>query len=135
MKPALTEEEWALGMYSARGFWGEFPLFIDGVRQPQNAPKQAAFPLCDEPFGFTDDMVEAIYTLLWFSGGASECQRCLHEGQRGGRMKGGNGIVGDPQCVATCSVCGWFPRKDGWVREHASQVARAIKALLPPGDK
>ena len=39
----------------------------------------AALCLKDQPFGFTNDMVEAIYTLLWFSGSGGICERCSHE--------------------------------------------------------
>ena len=86
--------------------------------------------IADRIEAFSRDMVEAIYTLLWF-GGLTMCQRCLNEGSGEGKMEGGTGRVGDPDCVVTCSECGWFPREDGWVREHASQAAQAMDALLP----
>ena len=59
MKSALTYEEWAKGNLSGLGFQGELPLYIEGVYQPQNVIKQAAFLLEDQPFGFTlEDMLD-----------------------------------------------------------------------------
>lgn len=62
VKAALTAEEWALGNLSAHGFQKEFPLYVDGVYQPQNAPKQAVFllNLPNQPFGFTREDVQLL---------------------------------------------------------------------------
>ena len=53
IKPALTAEEWRTGMFSSRGIQVEFPLYIDGVYQPENAPKLVALLMYEQPFGFT----------------------------------------------------------------------------------
>ena len=65
MKPALTAEEWGRGMYSACVFQHNFPLYVDGLYQPQNARKQAAILLHNQPFGFTREMVEALNRLVY----------------------------------------------------------------------
>ena len=101
-------------------------------REPHDPHGMAAALLHDQPYGFTQDMVEAIYTLLWFSGGSGYCQRCLAEREDGGKMEGGTGIVGNPKCVVTCSVCGWFPREVPSIRSRAADAVCAIVALLPP---
>lgn len=64
IKPALTAAEWTTARFSPAGFWNLFPLYVDGVYQPQNAPKLAALLLDDEPFGFTREMVNALHRLV-----------------------------------------------------------------------
>ena len=134
LRPALTPEEWAKKTTTD----GVATIREDGVLSLAGEADEtwdphglAALCLFERPFGFTRFMVEAIYTLLWFSGSGGICQRCSLERDTDGKMEGGTGIKGDPQCVVTCSECGWFPREDGWVREHASQAAQAMDALLP----
>ena len=75
---------------------------------------------------FTREMVEAIRTMLYWTGGAF-CPKC-HEQE----FVGGTGRVGDPDCVVRCAGCGWRPRSDGLVREHGSRAVDCIEALLPP---
>lgn len=72
IKPALTAEEWASARVSSKSPCNQFPLYVDGVYQPQNAPKLAALLLDDEPFGFTREDVGLLRGLEVYPGLAIE---------------------------------------------------------------
>ncbi len=124
IKPALRPEEWAE--------YGGKPctIIVESGRVVELAPPErhavAALNLHEQPFGFSHEMLNGVYTLLWFSG-TGFCPRCTEQ-----TFEGGTGKKGDADCVVRCVACGWQPVSRGTERELGAQVAQRLQALLPP---